>query len=586
VSVAPDTLPELSCAAAWPEFLQSVDSSRRWRRELEVTGNAYIEVIRNLEGKIALIRRADPCITRIMRLGRDSYEEEIFSPILNTTVTVAVRRRRFVQYVFGKLVYFKEFNAPQAMNRNNGKWEGEEGNEDGVPLEQRANEIIHIACVPHFLLPYGIPRWIPQTPSVLGSRKAEEFNLGFFDQGGIPPMLIVIQGGEAADDVEKAIKNLFYSAGPQKTTAAVLQVQSTSGDVDDPGQVKVTVERFGCYSEDTEVLTENGWARFQDWDGTKVGTVNVETGALEFQAPQGGLYIYDYQGEMVHFPGAAHDALVTPNHLMVREHTWEGNWIRERADVLEKKARAKLLVAPSYVSAQDVEKFDVGFMSYPATPFLKFLGYFIADGSTTAYREGREHVVRITVKKERKAEAFRPVMKEVGACSAGIIERPLADDYTRFEIHDKNLRAWLRASVGTNAKNKHIPRRFLQLSTEQSQTLLLALFEGDAHYLNEGGRNSYTYTTASCQLADDVQELSLRCGWRATIGNDDRGCFYVSVVPNKNFASLSRHREKEIPFAERVAYAGKVYSLSVPNQTLITRRNGRAAVHSSANASS
>jgi UDP-glucuronate decarboxylase len=177
-------------------------------------------------------------------------------------------------------------------------------------------------------------------------------------------------------------------------------------------------------------------------------------------------------------------------------------------------------------------------------------------------------------------------MKEVGACSAGMIERPLAEGYTRFEIHDKNLRAWLRASVGTNAKNKHIPRQFLQLSTGQSQSLLLALFEGDAHHVNEGGRNSYTYTTTSCQLADDVQELSLRCGWRATIGNDGRGSFYVSVVPNKNFASLSRHSEKEIPFAERVAYAGKVYSLSVPNRTLITRRNGRVAVHSSANAGS
>jgi hypothetical protein len=488
--------------------------------------------------------------------------------------------------------------SPMHLNRFTGIWEdgrgsdyagsqgGEGGSEPGVAVGDRATEVLHLVCIPHPIFPYGIPRWVHQIPSVLGSRRAEEWNLGFFEQGGIPPMLIVVQGGEAADNVEEAIKNLFYSAGPQKTTAAVLQVQSTSGDMNDPGSVKVTVERFGCFSDDTEVLTENGWSRLQDWQGAKVGTVDLETGALEFQAPQGGLHTYDYQGEMVHFPGAAHDALVTPNHLMVREHTWDGNWIRERADVLEKKARAKLLVAPSYVSAQDVEKFDIGFLRYPAEPFLKFLGYFIADGSTTAYREGREHVVRITVKKERKVEAFRPIMKEVGACSAGIIERPLADGYTRFEIHDKNLRGWLRTSVGTNAKDKHIPRPFLQLSTGQSQTLLLALFEGDGHHVNKGGRNSYTYTTVSCQLADNVQELSLRCGWRATIGNDHRGSYYVSVVPNKNFASVSRHEEKEIPFAERVPYAGKVYSLSVPNQTLITRRNGRAAVHSSANASS
>lgn len=226
---------------------------KRLRRDLETTGNAYVEVIRSLEGKIALVRRLDPCVTRIMRLGNDSYEEEIWSPLLGAYVKVAVRRRRYVQYVFGKLVYFKEFGAPMALNRQTGVW-GDTG--ATVDPSDYANEVIHIACVPHYLLPYGVPRWIQQTPSIIGSRRAEEFNLGFFDQGGIPPMLIIIQGGEAADDVETAIKDMFYSAGPQKTTAAVLQVQSTSGDVDDPGQVKVTVERFGTDRQKDQLFTE------------------------------------------------------------------------------------------------------------------------------------------------------------------------------------------------------------------------------------------------------------------------------------------------------------------------------------------
>lgn len=223
---------------------------KQLRRDLETTGNAYIEVIRNLEGQIGLIRRMDPYITRIMRLGHDTFEEEIWSPVLNTNIKVQVRRRRYVQYVFGKLVYFREFGSPMHLNRYNGVWEDGAGADTrgpggNVDINDRATEVIHLTCIPHHIPPYGIPRWVHQIPSVIGSRRAEEWNLGFFEQGGIPPMLIVIQGGEAADDVEEAIKNLFYSAGPQKTTAAILQVQNTSGDLNDPAAVKVTVERFG-----------------------------------------------------------------------------------------------------------------------------------------------------------------------------------------------------------------------------------------------------------------------------------------------------------------------------------------------------
>jgi PBSX family phage portal protein len=238
---------------------------RRLRRDLETTGNGYIEVLRNGLGQLALLRRLDPCITRIMRLGKETFVQRIWSPALNDYVEVQVRRRRYVQYVFGKLVYFKEFGSPMALSRVNGKWE----DTIDVPPEEVASEVIHLVCVPHWQVPYGIPRWVPQTPSVLGSRRAEEFNLGFFDQGGIPPLMIVVQGGEVAEDVEKAIKNLFYSAGPQKTTAAVLQVQSAGGTLDDPSQVRVTVERFGNdrqkdqlfqqYDENCEAKVRRSW---------------------------------------------------------------------------------------------------------------------------------------------------------------------------------------------------------------------------------------------------------------------------------------------------------------------------------------
>jgi PBSX family phage portal protein len=225
------------------------------RRDMEITGNAYIEVIRNAMGDIALLRRLDPTITRMMRYDDMTHDEKVYSAALDTEVTIKMRRRRYVQFSFGKLVYFKEFGSSAQLDATNGKWKGKNvnvgpGEASYVPQGSStefvpANEILHLTVKVHHEVPYGYPRWINQTPSVIGSRRAEMFNVGFFDAGGIPPLLLLIQGGSSGDDLEKALKEMFYSKGPHKNIAAILQVEGTEGSLDRPSNVKVTVERFG-----------------------------------------------------------------------------------------------------------------------------------------------------------------------------------------------------------------------------------------------------------------------------------------------------------------------------------------------------
>lgn len=252
---------------------------KQLRRDLEVGGNAYLEVIRNAFGDIALMRRMDPGITRVMRYDDKVFEEDVFSPVLGTTIKVKTQRRRFVQYFFGKFVYFKEFGAEEFLDQKTGNWVLDQGGPPVVELRNPvtnvvaappdpalnaagptdinttpfapipATEVLHFKCIPHHILPYGVPRWVSQLPSVIGSRKAEEFNLNFFDAGGVPPMMIIVQGGETGDKVEQALKDLYYSKGQHKHIATILNVSATgSGSLDDPGNgtAKVTVERFGA----------------------------------------------------------------------------------------------------------------------------------------------------------------------------------------------------------------------------------------------------------------------------------------------------------------------------------------------------
>lgn len=72
-----------------------------------------------------------------------------------------------------------------------------------------------------------------------------------------------------------------------------------------------------CYSDDTEVLTDNGWKLFKDIDkrNDKVFTLNMRTKEIELQKP---LRYYEHDAkEMVHFFNNKVDLLVTPDHNML-----------------------------------------------------------------------------------------------------------------------------------------------------------------------------------------------------------------------------------------------------------------------------
>lgn len=216
---------------------------RACRRDLETTGCAYIEVIRNPSDEVMLLNHLDAITTRLIR-----YDEAV--PVQRTLrrggrdikVTMQARERRFVQDVNGKKVYFKQFGATRDLDRDTGRW-APEGTR--LPADKRATEVLYMIGNPEPKSPYGTPRWINQMPSVLGSRKAEEHNLEFFDAGGLPPVLIMIQGGTIGDTVrEELITHLNGKGNAHR--AAVVEAVSTSGTLDSAGSVQMRVERFGA----------------------------------------------------------------------------------------------------------------------------------------------------------------------------------------------------------------------------------------------------------------------------------------------------------------------------------------------------
>jgi len=170
---------------------------RRVRRDLEVLGNAYWEVIRDGKGDIVWLEHIEGHTMRLTALDRDYTDVEyiIRDDASNELQKYPSKKRfrRFVQIRDGQRVYFKEFGDPRLISAKTGRAE-----DDGTC----ATEIIHFKLYCPYS-PYGVPRWIGNWLAVTGSRQAEEVNHEYFENNTVPPLALLVSGTLDDKAVEK-----------------------------------------------------------------------------------------------------------------------------------------------------------------------------------------------------------------------------------------------------------------------------------------------------------------------------------------------------------------------------------------------
>lgn len=224
---------------------------KQLRRDLHATGNSYTVLERTPFGELAFIRRAPSKSMRLIKLD-DPVPVKIKMNRMGKEVEFTAPRaeRRYVQKIGTKLVYYKEYGAERDLHKITGKWHqpGE------LDYKDRAHEIIHDKDIEDDRTPYGMPRWITQLPSVLGSRMAEEHNLAFFQSGGVPPIIVFISGGIASEQVMTTLNNYLSGGAKDKQRGVAVEVP-TSGDLNAEKAAAVQVERFGSQEADSTFET-------------------------------------------------------------------------------------------------------------------------------------------------------------------------------------------------------------------------------------------------------------------------------------------------------------------------------------------
>ena len=150
-----------------------------------------------------------------------------------------------------------------------------------------------------------------------------------------------------------------------------------------------------------------------------------------------------------------------------------------------------------------------------------------------------------------------------------------------WTLADRDVAKRLEAECGSLAENKRLPRWTRELSREQALKLLRVMCDGDGTPHGDG----WVYYTTSQRLADDIQAMCVSSGivsavWGPYPNGTNRPMFQVFVgldgVPPVASVVIRLGRASCEVTDVRDA---RVVCFTVPNETLITRRNGKVAIH-------
>ncbi|MCM8785608.1 MAG: hypothetical protein NC899_05150 [Candidatus Omnitrophica bacterium] len=358
---------------------------------------------------------------------------------------------------------------------------------------------------------------------------------------------------------------------------------------------------LSCYDEKTEVLTSDGWKKFFEIKGTdKICTLNPETNEIEFQHPN-KLFTYKYEGKMYRLKTKRVDLLLTPNHnLFVTTCDFRNPkpfFLKEARLLFGKSKRFKkdgkwvgkneiYFVLPS-VSVRHESRYYSGYRikqekKIPMKNWLKFFGFWLAEGWTTEGKDG-DYNVCLTCTNEKLIFEMKQLLESFGY-----------NTYYNKKLHTLRVRDFQLFSYLKQfgkCHEKFIPANIKSLSKDLLQILLDYYIKGDGHIYGRTNKG-LSATTTSIRLRDDLQEIALKVGMSAYyklhnkrgtpfkspsqgkvyLQNNDSWVIYFirkniyTVIPS--FIKRHNYTEKWVDFK------GKVYCVSVPNKVIYVRRNG------------
>ena len=397
-------------------------------------------------------------------------------------------------------------------------------------------------------------------------------------------------GKKIMKNIERAMRNCYRTEGSitEDSYKRLLAKSINSGHESVMEHEKITV-RFttdiGCYSEDTQVLTTNGWKYFYEvepWD--KVFTLNDDNQVIEY--PIQAIIKKEYKGQMYNFHSTQIDLSVTPDHNMwvfdaMKRSKNTKIWKFLKASELTTSAykfdkrgnkqytiSKKDFIIPQYIQSNGV--------IYPSLSFnnellFELFGWWITDGGKNNY------TIELYQTKEKGRKRIEYILEQLNI------------HYTtyqnRYRLACPQLAHFI---IDTFYKNKNqrksyyafVPDFIRNASSNEIEAFLNGVIGGDGTAYADGRNIIYT---SSEQFAKDLVELFFRIGKTANYyPTADQSKYSYSFQQTTTCYCVSVARteihwfDKTIKNFSISEYNGNVYCLILEEfHKLFIMRNGK-----------
>ena len=207
---------------------------------------------------------------------------------------------------------------------------------------------------------------------------------------------------------------------------------------------------------------------------------------------------------------------------------------------------------------------------------VRILGWFLSEGN--CYKGKVNHFINITQKKKENVIKITNILDRLGYKYKTTISK---SQVYKFEICNKQLFYELK-KYGIYAKNKRVPKYVFELDKDQIRIFLNSYLLGDGTV----HKNNNEFFTSSKGMADDLQELILRCKSYASITKvANAGSQFViegRIATRTADTYVVREYSKITDICiiksnlKEIQYNGYVYCVNVePYHLIYTRRNGK-----------
>ncbi len=316
---------------------------------------------------------------------------------------------------------------------------------------------------------------------------------------------------------------------------------------------------YGCLDEQTEILTEDGWKKYNEISITNKVFSFVNKKIIKNSVKN----IFNYQvknEEMVYIKNHNTNQLLTKNHkMLIQENNRKqinnirDSWYDENfryVDAWDRPQKYKIPLSGIYDG-----KYSIG------KDFAEVIGWIISEGHFQKDCNA-VNIYQSSVNKE-KVERIKYVL---GRCGIIYSEYKREREYKdrKYVEHQFYISGEWSKKIKDIIPNKKINKKLLELSHGEKERLIVGLCEGDGSKNRNGGYGAfYQSDLEQLELFQILLHLTNKQGWI----NKNKMCCSIHYNPTTEIQGKHKKQSK--------IYTGIVWCIETEIGNFMARRNGK-----------